>query len=219
MAAKASKIPAIVAKKDSSIAGKAEARPRADNAREQLRSAAPEKAITTAEKISAGERIADDQLAGLPMPTTPAPQRELPIERSVANERRLPTVKELLPPLTYSSTGGNGNAPVSLNTKDPAYVSYFNRIKHAIEINWEYPELAKRYGLQGKLAVEFSVAADGHLENLRITRSSGSQLLDDEAIRAIRAAAPFPRIPTWIKGSPLPISASMEYSDNRLNYR
>lgn len=146
-------------------------------------------------------------------------QPELPIEKGVASERRLPTVKELLPPITYSGSGGRGNAPVSLNTKDPAYVSYFNRIKQAIEVNWEYPELAKRYGLQGKLAVEFTVGSDGQLEQLRIVRSSGSQLLDDEAIRAIRAAAPFPRIPSWIKGSPLPISASMEYSDSRVNYR
>jgi TonB family protein len=54
---------------------------------------------------------------------------------------------------------------------------------------------------------------------LRIIRSSGSQLLDDEALRAIKAAAPFPPIPTWIKGNPLTISVTMEYNDNRPNFR
>jgi TonB family protein len=52
-----------------------------------------------------------------------------------------------------------------------------------------------------------------------VVRSSGSELLDQEAVRAIRAAAPFPPIPTWIKPIPLSISAAMEYHDNRLNYR
>jgi len=44
-------------------------------------------------------------------------------------------------------------------------------------------------------------------------------VLDEEAVRAITAAAPFPPIPPWIKQNPLFISASMEYHDNRLNYR
>ena len=106
-----------------------------------------------------------------------------------------------------------------MNTKDPAYISYFNRIKQAIEQNWQYPELALRYGLQGRLSLEFAVGANGELEQLRIVRSSGSQLLDDEALRAIKAAAPFPPIPSWIKGNPLSISVTMEYTDNRPNFR
>ena len=169
-------------------------------------------------RASLAERNRDEQVAGLPIPTSTDTQPELPIEKSVVAERRLPTVKELLPPLTYSSTGGRSSAAVSLNTHDPAYMSYFNRIKQAINQNWEYPELAKRYGLQGTLFLEFAVGANGQLEQLRLVRSSGSQLLDDEALRAIKAAAPFAPIPSWIKSIPLPISATMEYHDSRLNY-
>ena len=40
-----------------------------------------------------------------------------------------------------------------------------------------------------------------------------------EALRAIKAAAPFPPIPAWIKPNPLPIELSMIYEDRRLNYR
>ena len=108
---------------------------------------------------------------------------------------------------------------MSLNTRDPVYVTYFSKIKQLIESQWEYPELALRYGLQGRLALEFSIGGNGWLDQLRLIRSSGSQLLDDEALRAIKAAAPFPPIPPWIKPNPLSISASMEYHDNRLNYR
>lgn len=206
----ASKTPANIAKKDAPKAHQQALLPRAEKARESASRPAPE-------KPPSGERPRDEAVNGLPVPTAPVPPRDQPVEKSVTAERRLPTAKELLPPLTYST--GEGRAPVSLNTRDPVYVSYFNRIKQAIEINWEYPELAKRYGLQGKLLVEFTVSADGQLEAVRVVRSSGSQLLDDEALRAIRAAAPFPRVPPWLKGSSLPISAAMEYSDSRLNYR
>jgi protein TonB len=148
----------------------------------------------------------------------PAP-REAIQEKTVVAERPLPTLKELLPSVTYSATNERASGPISLNTKDPLYVSYFNKIKQTIEQHWEYPEMALRYGLQGRLALEFTINGGGQLEGLRLIRSSGSQLLDEEALRAVKAAAPFPPIPSWIKPIPLLISASMEYHDNRLNYR
>jgi protein TonB len=217
-ATKIVKSPATVAKKDSPNANRKEWLPRANQARERVRNTTAEKTAVAIDKTSLAERNRDEQVAGLPVPTSADPQRELPIERSVVAERRLPTVKELLPPITYSSGGGRNSAPVSLNTHDPAFMNYFNRIKQAINQNWEYPELAKRYGLQGTLLLEFAVGANGQLEQLRLVRSSGSQLLDDEALRAIKAAAPFAPIPSWIKSNPLPISATMEYHDSRLNY-
>ena len=145
----------------------------------------------------------------------PAPQT-LPAQ-SVVVERPLPSLKELLPPPAWSA-GASAGAPVSLNSKDPVYVTYFTKIKQLIESQWQYPELALRYGLQGRLSLEFTIGALGQLERLRMIRSSGSQLLDDEALRAIKAAAPFPPIPPWVKPVPLSVSAAMEYHDNRVKY-
>jgi protein TonB len=152
-----------------------------------------------------------------PQKADPAPaNREVMAEQTIVVERPLPTMKELLPPANWSSSAP-ASSPVSLNTRDPVYVTYFTKIKQLIESNWEYPELALRYGLQGRLSLEFSIGGNGQLERLRVVRSSGSQLLDDEAVRAIRAAAPFPPIPPWIKPIPLSISAAMEYHDNRVH--
>jgi protein TonB len=132
-------------------------------------------------------------------------------------------MKELLPSATYSihENGGpeQGSGSVSLYTTDPKYVTYVGKIRQSIESEWQYPEVALRYGLQGKLALEFTILGDGHLEGLRLLRSSGSSLLDDEALRAIKAAAPFPPIPPWIRPNPLRITATMEYRDSRLDYR
>lgn len=148
-------------------------------------------------------------------PTQPEPIQE----KTVVVERPLPTLKDLLPSATYSSANASSSAAVNLNTRDPTYVNYFTKIKQNIEQQWEYPEVALRYGLQGRLSLEFTISGSGHLEQLRMIRSSGSQVLDAEALRAIKAAAPFPPIPSWIRPVPLSISASMEYHDNRLNYR
>lgn len=149
----------------------------------------------------------------------PRPREPTP-EETVIVERPLPTVRELLPSVTYSlhDTGAENNS-VSLYTTDPKYVTYVGKIKQSIEMEWQYPEIALRYGLQGKLALEFIVAGNGQLQGLRLIRSSGSSLLDEEALRAIKAAAPFPPIPPWIKPNPLRISATMEYRDSRLDYR
>jgi protein TonB len=187
--------PTIVAKKDSPITQE-----KSDRARVQSRPA-------TASREE------------LPAPNASTPAAREPIEdKTAVTERELPTLKDLLPSATWSSNSRNPG-PVSLNTRDPIYVSYFNKIKQSIELQWEYPEAALRYGLQGRLALEFTIASTGQVDRLKIIRSSGSQVLDDEALRAIKAAAPFPPIPPWIKINPLLISATMEYNDNRLNYR
>jgi len=151
-------------------------------------------------------------------PRPPAPREQPPEETAIA-ERQLPTLKELLPSATWSSSSARADMPISLNTNDPVYVTYFTKVKQLIESQWEYPEIALRYGLQGRLALQFMIGGNGQLEQLRLIRSSGSQVLDEEAVRAIKAAAPFPPIPPWIKPNPLLISASMEYHDNRVNYR
>jgi TonB family protein len=193
-------IPAIIAKKDS---------PR----RAEKSPPAKDRQRTEHEVIARAEAPSPP-----PQPAPAEAPREIVPEQSVIVERPLPTIKELLPPVNWSSRSRN-SGPVSLDTRDPIYVTYFTKIKQLIESQWAYPELAQRYGLQGTLTVEFIIGPYGQLERLRLMRSSGSQLLDEEALRAIKAAAPFPPIPSWIKPNPLAISAAMEYHDSRLDYR
>ena len=136
-------------------------------------------------------------------------------------QRPLPTLKELLPSATWSPSieqPNNKEGPVRLDTSEPKYVSYFTSIKRAIEHVWEYPESALKLGLQGKLVMEFTISGDGRLEGTRLIRSSGFSVLDQEAARAVQAAAPFHAIPPWIGKSRLEVVASFEYHDNRLNY-
>ena len=110
------------------------------------------------------------------------------------------------------------NRPIPLNTQDPILAPYTKRIESRIEAQWEYPDLAKHYGLQGKVTVEFTVLQNGHIDLLSVVRSSGSNLLDDEAVRAIKVAAPFPPIPRSITANRLRIIAGFTYLNNRLAF-
>lgn len=195
-----SKAPVKIAKKDSPLL-----RERAAGVPKE-RTAAPREIPATKEPIREEK---------------PPPAREPLPDKAIVAERSLPTLKELLPPVGWSAQtrGDSPNGPLRLDTKDPQYVTYFNSIKRAIEVVWQYPELALRYGLQGRLLLEFSILGNGDIESAKIIRSSGSNLLDDEALRAVKAAAPFGPIPPWVGKNRLDIVASFEYLDNRLNYR
>jgi protein TonB len=119
---------------------------------------------------------------------------------------------------TRKEGADEANGPIRLDTREPRYLPYFETIKRAIERVWEYPETALQSGLEGKLILEFTILENGTMLGPRLIRSSGSLDLDEEAIRAVRAAAPFRPIPPSIGRGRIDILASFEYYDNRLRY-
>lgn len=91
--------------------------------------------------------------------------------------------------------GGGGFRLTPLNAPEVQYISYFASIKRKIELVWQYPYEAATAGIQGELTVDFVIARSGRLQSVDLVRGSGSRILDDEAIRSIRKAAPFDPIP------------------------
>ncbi len=141
-------------------------------------------------------------------------------ERSIV-QRPLPSLKELLPSMAMAPSRNGADVDeevIRLDSTDPNYISYLASVKRDIELVWEYPPPALSQGIQGRLVVEFRIKKNGTLMGAQLLRSSGYPILDDEAIRAIQAAAPFHPIPRWIGKERLAISASFEYYDNRLRY-
>jgi TonB family protein len=58
-----------------------------------------------------------------------------------------------------------------------------------------YPERARRRGLQGTALVQFSIRPDGTLDASELLRSSAHEMLDQEALRLLERAVPFPQPP------------------------
>ncbi len=67
----------------------------------------------------------------------------------------------------------------------------YGAIRNRIHDRLNYPGLARRRGWSGRIEVLFRVATDGSLIDAEIVRSSGYPLLDRQALKAIKKAAPF----------------------------
>ncbi|MDV2478761.1 MAG: energy transducer TonB [bacterium] len=167
--------------------------------KQKLEPPKPKEALTA--KLSEQQRI-------LPKRTPPP----LPPSQGVPKLRKLPLLSgaDLE---RYASLDQNAEESevVSLDTRDFRYISYFATIKRQIELVWNYPEEAARAGIFGELMLRFTILSNGRLEDVRLLRSSGSRLLDDEAVRAVKMANPYNRFPKRITKRRLQINAVFSY--------
>ncbi len=88
-----------------------------------------------------------------------------------------------------------GDDSVTLDTDEFKFISYNRWLKIKVESVLKYPELAAVSGYQGTIFIKFDIMKDGSLGGLEILKSSGYKILDDEALRSIRASAPFQPLP------------------------
>ncbi len=107
--------------------------------------------------------------------------------------------------------GGIEGEPIPLDTPDPRYQDYFNQIRERIKSKWIYPYEASSRGIGGELSIEFGIAKSGELQFIERRRSSGVELLDDYAMRAVQLASPFPPVPDAISKGGLPIHGIFRY--------
>jgi TonB family protein len=91
----------------------------------------------------------------------------------------------------------------ALNSKRWVYASFFNRMKRQVAQNWDPGSVWRRIDPTGQVngyktrvtEVRVSLAPNGSLAKIVVTTPSGVADLDDEAVRAFHAAAPFPNPP------------------------
>jgi protein TonB len=107
--------------------------------------------------------------------------------------------------------GGTEGEPIPLDTPEPKYQDYFNKIRQRIKEKWIYPREAGDRGIGGQLLIEFHIAKNGDLAYLELRRPSGVEILDEYAMNAVRLAAPFPPVPDQLAKAVLPISGVFRY--------
>ncbi len=125
----------------------------------------------------------------------------------------LPNVRDLLPNFGTLSRIQGAPAPdkidapegeeTALNSKRWIYASFFNRVKQQIAQHWNPVAVYQRrdpyrniYGVKDRSTIlSVVLKPNGHLESVSIAQSCGLIFLDNEAIRSVKAAQPFPNPP------------------------
>jgi len=113
--------------------------------------------------------------------------------------------------------GGIEGEPIPLDSKDPRYSDFLDRIRRMIKEKWGYP-CVKNVNTRAcdyksaQLVIEFGIARDGVVPFVNVLRPSGYQIYDDYAVNAIKLAQPFPRVPPQMGGpAGVPIVATFHY--------
>lgn len=86
---------------------------------------------------------------------------------------------------------------ISANTREHLYASYMRSWVAKVERvgNLNYPEQARRMNLEGSLVLSVDILADGSVDQIRVLRSSGFDVLDEAAVRIVRLSSPFSPLP------------------------
>jgi len=86
---------------------------------------------------------------------------------------------------------------IGARTQEYRFAQYIEdwRIKVERIGNLNYPEDARRDKIYGKLQVSVSIRADGSLEGVEVSRSSGQRILDAAAVRIVKLGAPYAPLP------------------------
>ena len=62
-----------------------------------------------------------------------------------------------------------------------------------------YPRIARRRGMEGQPIIAFTLGKQGQLTKVDLVQTSGYQLLDQAALKAVHQAAPYPAIPIELR--------------------
>jgi len=150
-------------------------------------------------------------------PLAPATELAGPVSIAAARRETLP-----VPGATYSNEGGTttggGTGPATTGSiggtgggggggggggtdqlRSKYRKEHFEYIRRIIQENIVYPDRAQRNGWEGQVVVMFSVMQNGRVKDIRIRKSSGYGILDENVVETIRKVEPFPRPPVAVE--------------------
>ncbi len=90
---------------------------------------------------------------------------------------------------------------IGARAKEYRYALYVDSWRQKVEKygNLNYPVVARDLKLYGNLQMTVSINADGSVEKIEVSRSSGNKLLDESAKQIVEQAAPYARFPNDVQ--------------------
>lgn len=155
-------------------------------------------ALETRRQAQADKQVvtsADSAFTALSEAAAPAAESE-----RVLVARLMTPGNELTEPLNDANSEARARSEnlrekvIAVNTRESVYARYLDEWRRQVERvgNANYPDEARRQGMEGDLVLEVSLNSNGTIRDLVVRRKSPHPLLDDAAMRILRLAAPFP---------------------------
>lgn len=129
-----------------------------------------------------------------PRPMLPAAVAE-PVRSPVPPAPAAPSVVAYSVPASQRAAGSEEQVREPRTITDvasaPRLADYLSVVRTMVEVNREYPSMARQMGLQGTVTVRVHIRGDGGIGELAVVNSSGHKSLDKAAVSAVRRSAPF----------------------------
>ena len=88
---------------------------------------------------------------------------------------------------------------------------YYEMVRLRIESCKRYPDAARKSHMEGRTKVRFVITPDGQLSSVKIVKGARHGILNRAAIKAVKAAAPFPRPPVNLFKGPLDVEITIVF--------
>lgn len=154
---------------------------------------------------SSGSDILDGEVLSLLARVDPLP--ELP--EGMATKR-------LTVPLTYRlERDTRASAPIKATSASSNMKDWSRSVSRILERNQSYPSKLLKAGIEGVVVVELEIAASGDITAQRVSKSSGNELMDMEALDLFWRVTPLPALPSGRDTFKVNIPLKYEISGNR----
>jgi periplasmic protein TonB len=163
----------------------------------------PEQAPVPEPKIEIPPAPVPEPLAVLPPPKPKHVEKKKPRERH-ANLASAPS------PAEQRAERAVAPAPGAVSRNSNAVLNWKSALVARLERYKRYPAEAR--GEHGTVQVAFSVDRHGAVHHPRVLRSSGSSLLDRDALAWLARAQPLPAPPPEVAGALIPIAVPLRYN-------
>ncbi len=98
-----------------------------------------------------------------------------------------------------------------LDTDDIRFGSFLRRFETAVYGVWSYPREAAKLGIEGMTPVRITFNRKGDIEQVELLKSSGSDILDNEVLRALHHIGPIGSLPKGYTKDKFYLVASFHY--------
>lgn len=126
-----------------------------------------------------------------------------PATPEAAVDHPVPTPTPPVPAIYVADNGDSANARI--------LTGYGERLSEVLSRHQHYPRLARLRGWQGQVHLRLHLARQGALLNVEITKSSGHEVLDQQALEIVKRASPLPLPPEGLRADKFTVDVPVTF--------